>query len=229
MPSSLTIALIEDHESLRAVTASFLRKQGYRVFELETAEDMDDVVGGETIDLYLIDLNLPGEDGLLFAKRIRKVQPRAGIIMLTARGNPTHISDGYRSGADIYLVKPVVPDMLLAAIESVERRIPNSHERQQKIILSMAFLSLSGPEGTAGLNSSEAALLAGFARSTNHRLDLSQVSKLLGQRKDEVNQASIEVRITRLRKKIIAVSGNRGSIRNLRHIGYQLCIQLEIV
>ena len=106
MSPPLSIALIEDHERLRVATAQLLRAQGHHVYELECAEDMDTVVGGDLVHLYLIDLNLPGEDGLHLAQRLRQTHPQAGLIMLTARGGAGHMSAGYQSGA---CPRPEVP------------------------------------------------------------------------------------------------------------------------
>lgn len=99
MSPPLSIALVEDHERLRRGTARFLRAQGYHVFELECAEDMDEVVGGAVVHLYLIDLNLPGEDGLRFAQRLRDTHPHVGILLLTVRGGADHVAAGYHGGA----------------------------------------------------------------------------------------------------------------------------------
>lgn len=228
MSTPLSIALIEDHETLRVMTAEYLRMQGHFVFEMESAEDMEEVVGGETIHLFILDLNLPGEDGLAFAGRLRETQPDVGIIMLTARGSAEHIADGYRGGADVYLVKPVNPNMLLASIESVTRRLPIQQRSLTAFRLDVVSLCLEGPKGKVNLNQAEAAVLVGLVRSPHRRLDHFKISELMGQTEGNFRQQSIEVRITRLRKKIFSVGGNMGCIKNQRLVGYQLCIALEV-
>lgn len=124
MPPPQGITLIEDRERLRVATAQLLRAQGHHAYELECAEDKDTLVGGDLVHLYLIDLNLPGEDGLHLAQR--QIHPQAGLIMLSARGGAGHMSAGYQSGADVYLVKPVSPTVLLAAIAAVRWRLPQA-------------------------------------------------------------------------------------------------------
>ena len=92
------IALIEDHERLRVATAQLLRTQGHQAYELEFAGDKDALVGGDLVHLYLMDLNLPSEDGLHLAQRVRQTHPQARLIMPTARGGAGHMSAGFQSG-----------------------------------------------------------------------------------------------------------------------------------
>lgn len=229
MPSALNIALVEDHEKVRNLTARFLRGLGHHVLELECAEDMEEVVGGTPIHLFIVDLNLPGEDGLSFAGRLRSIQPQVGIIMMTARGSSDHMARGYRQGADIYLVKPISPEVLSAAIDSVQRRLSNmSTDSMALFHLDTTALLLQGPLGKVSLNPAEAALLVGLLRSPTRMLDVYQISALMGQKEETFNQASLVVRIVRLRKKLIGIGAERDCIKPQRMAGYQLCIPLEI-
>ena len=224
MSASLNIALVEDHEKIRVSTAAFLRKQGHHVYELECAEDMESVVGGNQIDLFILDLNLPGEDGLDFAARLRIIQPQVGIIMMSARGHSDHIAKGYQGGADVYLVKPVTAEILLGAIESVRRRLSIHAQNQIEVFrLDLGSLTLTGPSGKVLLNQSEAATLAGLIRAPKRILDIYQVSRLMGQTEEGFNQSSIVVRIVRLRKKLMSVGADHGCIKTHRMSGYQLC------
>jgi len=229
MSPPLSIALIEDHERLRVATAQLLRAQGHHVYELECAEDMDTVVGGDLVHLYLIDLNLPGEDGLHLAQRLRQTHPKAGLIMLTARGGAEHMSAGYQSGADVYLVKPVSPTVLLAAIAAVRRRLPGLAPATSGYRLDRSSLRLQGPVDTVELNTAEAAVLAGLMRSPHRSLDNFQISTLMGQAEDQYNKASIEIRLVRLRKKLITVGADPGCLQAQRGVGYQLCIAIDLI
>lgn len=229
MSPALNIALIEDHERLRLATAQFLRAQGHHVFELECAEDVDTVIGGAWVDLYLIDLNLPGEDGLAFAQRLRGIHPQAGIILLTARSGAEHVSAGYLGGADVYLVKPVSASVLLAAITSVRRRLPEQLPASDRCTLNVAALRLQGPAGAVAVNAAEAAVLAGLMRAPQRRLDIFQVAVLMGQTEDQFNKASIEIRLVRLRKKLVAVGVEPGCLQAQRGIGYQLCTPIDLI
>jgi len=110
MSSNLSIAVVEDHDFLRVSTVNLLRERGYRAEGYFCAEDL--VEDNITIqpDLYIIDLNLPGEDGLSLAKRIRATRAEVGSVMVTARAHIQDKFQGYASGADIYLPKPLDPD-----------------------------------------------------------------------------------------------------------------------
>ena len=87
MASKLNITVVEDHDALRAVTIEALRQQGHHVQGIACAEALDDEAATSPSDLFIIDLNLPGEDGLSLSRRIRRGNPRAGIIMATGRVN----------------------------------------------------------------------------------------------------------------------------------------------
>ena len=106
---SLNIVLVEDHDLLRTVTQSVLTQAGHNVLALSCAEEVDEALSGMSPDLYILDLNLPGEDGISLARRIRHSHPRVGIIMTTVRSEIADRLDGYESGADIYLPKPTDP------------------------------------------------------------------------------------------------------------------------
>lgn len=125
MTAPLNIVVIEDNDSLRKATVAMLTREGHHVNGLISAEDVGDKVFQEKIDIFLIDLNLPGEDGISLSKRIRSSMPLAGIIMVTARNRLDERLTGYESGADIYLTKPVAPEEMLATISSLGRRIKN--------------------------------------------------------------------------------------------------------
>ena len=229
MSPALSIALVEDHDRLREATAGLLRRNGHHVFELEAAEDLEGVVGGALVHLFILDLNLPSEDGLAFARRLREIQPHVGIIMVTARGSSQHIAKGYQEGADVYLVKPVNPEILLGAIASIQRRLTEIPERGTGLLqLDLSLLRLTGPSGEIGLTPAEAAVLAGLIRSPLRTLDIYQLSQLMGQSPEGFKKASLEVRIVRLRKKLVEAGAEPGCIKPQRLLGYQLCVPIEI-
>lgn len=228
MDSSLNIVLVEDHAALRKVAAQMLRQEGYRVTELSCAEDLDDEVGGQRVDIFILDLNLPGESGISLARRLRSVQPGVGIIMMTARDQPKDMEEGLVTGADQYLVKPVSVPVLLAAIGALARRLQAETQVNSCLHLEQSRLFLHGPAGEVHLSATEAALLIGLARAPGQRLALFQVGELMGQGEDEFNKASIEVRMARLRKKLIGVGAENDCLKALRNEGYQLCALVHL-
>ena len=228
MDTPLNIILVEDHAALRKVTAGVLRQEGHRVIELACAEDLEDRADAPTADLFIVDLNLPGEDGLSLARRLRAVHPRMGIIMLTGRDQPEDMTAGYRDGADQYLVKPVDPQTLLAAIEALARRIKPELNQRKNLTADSLGLRLRGPRGETRLSRTEVTLLTALARAPGQRLALFQVSECLGQDEDDYNKRSLEVRMARLRRKLVDVGGPDDCLKAIRNEGYQLCVPVVI-
>ena len=232
MDTGLNIVLVEDHGGLRKVTAAMLRQEGHCVTALGCAEDLEDLAGATAADLFIIDLNLPGEDGLSLAQRLRAVHPRLGIILLTGRDQPGDMTAGYRMGADLYLVKPLEPHTLLAAIEALVRRI--KPETSQSANLTGAIwvdaqeMHLNGPDGAIRLAPVEVKLLTGLARAPGQRLAVFQIAELMGQDEEGFSKRSLEVRMTRLRKKLIDAGGPADCLTAVRNEGYQLCMSIQI-
>ena len=135
MLSSLKIAIVEDHEDLRELFVDFLREQSHDVAGFCSADDLDDHLACQDVDLLILDLNLPGEDGFSIARRLRSVHLGLHIIMVTARTAVEERIKGYASGADLYLSKPVSPAELAAAVGSVARRVCDAAKQNTKLML----------------------------------------------------------------------------------------------
>lgn len=117
----IRIALVEDDALLRKEIFHHLKETGFQVFELSNGQALDDLLMTEKIDIFILDLMLPGENGLSIAKRMRSQFAQAGIVIITARGSVADRALGYDSGADIYLNKPVSPDELTICLQSLIR------------------------------------------------------------------------------------------------------------
>jgi DNA-binding response OmpR family regulator len=228
MSAPLNIALIEDHDSLRTTTEIVLIQQGYRVFAMACAEDLDEMIGGEPVDIFIVDLNLPGEDGLSLSLRLREAQPNAGIIMVTARGSSEDIEQGFDSGADIYLVKPVTPAALIASLKSFSRRMTLTDSNESGLKLNTKTHILRGPVGDVRISPVEQAILISLARAPGNQLETFQLLALAGQTEEDFNKASLEIRITRIRKKLITIGASTRCIQSIRTVGYQLCIPIHV-
>ncbi len=228
MSARLNIIVVEDHDDLRDSLVELLQDKGHHTIGLSCAEDMDDKVGKVSIDLLIVDLNLPGEDGYSLTRRFRAAQPKAGIIMVTARHKLADKVQGYDSGADIYLPKPVDPEELLAAVNAVARKLPSQQghtadEAQAALTLHALGMKLEGPLGVEKLNDNEVVIVSALARAPGQRLEAWQLLQTLGQSMDDSSKSSLEVRIVRLRKKMVQVGAEKGCISNVRNVGYQLC------
>lgn len=223
----MKIALVEDSDDLRDLLAREISRAGYHVLPAECADDLDELAAHTSFDLLILDLNLPGEDGLSIAQRYKRANPDLYIIMLTARGCEVDKINGYDSGADVYLTKPISSAELMAAIGSVSRRFKIS-DNETEIGLNVRTMSLTGTK-TVELNRQEVVMLKALSESTNGNLPYYRLLELCGE--DEVNEqakAALEVRVVRLRKKFIEAGVTDKSIRAIRGEGYQLLQRIKI-
>lgn len=229
MDTLLNIIVVEDHDALREVTVTALRGEGHHVIGVGCAEALAEMTNATQIDLMVIDLNLPGEDGLSLTRRIRANQPGIGIIMVTARGQLAEKMEGYESGADIYLTKPTSVEEINAAIQALSRRLKPAAQAISALKFDPRNLCLSGEENEVRLTAHEAALLSAFIRAPGHRLEYWQLIELLGKAETNYSKASLEVQIVRLRKKLVQAGGDEQPIKAIRQLGYQLCVQVGIL
>lgn len=225
----IKLLVVEDHLALLEVTVETLAAQGYDVIGISSAEAMDEVPAGFVADIAVVDLNLPGEDGLSLAKRLRQAKPRIGIIMVTARHTLAHKLAGYEHGADIYLTKPTAPEELCATVQALAQRLyPSLVEQPVVFALDMASKLLCTPQGDVALRSAEATLLYALALAPDNTLAHWQALERLDKPVDELGKAQLEVLVSRLRKKLLDHGAPALPIRALRGIGYQLCVPLLV-
>jgi DNA-binding response OmpR family regulator len=230
MVAKLNIVVVEDNDDLRNLTCQVLSNEGYQTIGLACAEDLEDLAGGKHVDIFLIDINLPGESGISLSKRIRKAQPFVGIIIISARTDLDDKVIGYDSGADLYITKPVVFAELTAAIRSFARKheaikldkVNDSHS------LSLDKLDVTGSAGIVKLTATEAMLLTALARAPAGKLETWQIAEMLEIQVDETMKASIAMRIVRLRKKLADAGAKGLVIEAIRNMGYQLLVHIEV-
>ena len=191
-------------------------------------EELEDHPGIGQIDAFLIDVNLPGEDGFSLAKRIRHVYPLTGIIMLTARSTQDDKMQGYDCGADLYLTKPVSLPELFAALRSFARRHLATYKQIHDGLLTLNKLELMGHLGSVKLTSQESLLLSAMVRAPGGKLETWQLAELLQLEMDEAFKASLAVRMVRLRKKLIDAGAQSTVIESIRNVGYQINTYIEI-
>jgi DNA-binding response OmpR family regulator len=227
---ALKILVVEDNDNLREATLAFLQAQGHYVRGVPSAEEITDVAGGFFPDIYVIDLNLPEEDGLSLTKRLRKLHPTVGIVITTARAQIGEKVLGYESGADLYLTKPIHPKELIAGITSLSHRLKIDHaSTNSSLELNLTSSVLRGPLKTMDLTPAEASLLSELARAPGQTLERWQLLEIFGKQDAETSKSSIEMRISRLRKKLESTGVPSPQIKSLHKVGYALCCQLVIV
>lgn len=227
--SSLKILVVEDNDGLRKATLAFLQDHGHYVRGVAMAEEINDVGAGFVPDVFVIDLNLPDEDGLSLTRRLRASHPFVGIIITTAR---TKIGDklmGYDSGADLYLTKPVDPRELIACVASLGKRRNSLFSQRDALAIDIQRMQLTGPLGTVKLAGNDTRILDALTRAPGHSLERWQIVEIISSGKEEiVSAASLEMRMTRLRKKLAAVGAPDPSIKALHKMGYTLCCTLTV-
>lgn len=223
----LHIVVIEDHDALREATVEFLRRHGHHVTGLVDAESVAEGLREAKPDLYVIDLNLPGEDGLSLARRLRAGAPDALIILATARDQLHDRIKGYESGADLYLTKPFHREELLAAIESMARRLQKS-ESEVDLELDTQRLTIKGPAASVGISKAESTLLAALLRSPGQSLERWQIVELLTGDSNALSTAGLEMRMGRLRRKIAKSGAGTDALKSIYGRGYVLSARVKL-
>ncbi|MEI8118852.1 MAG: two-component system response regulator OmpR [Methylophilaceae bacterium] len=206
------ILVVDDDVRLRELLQRYLTEQGFNVKVVADSKEMDEALATETIDLMVLDLMLPGEDGLSICRRIRGSGTLLPIVMLTARGDDVDRIIGLEMGADDYLPKPFNPRELLARINAVLRR----HERLQpsaptiisdnitigEFVFNTSTRSLSRGNASIPITSGEFALLKVFVDHPRQPLSRDRLMQLARGRELDVFDRSIDVQVSRLRKLI---------------------------
>lgn len=225
---SLKIIVVEDYDDYRAALCAALIQDGHDVMGVANAEDVDDEPIGYVSDLYIVDINLPGEDGMGLARRIRNSQPDVGIVIISARNTLSDRIDGYQSGANIYLTKPFSLEELRAVVFGFSNRLTNSETALPgTLYLNSGRMIMAGPVGKARLTQTEVVLLAAFSRVSQQTLERWQVASHLGGG-EHISRENLEVKIGRLRKKLITCGADAPAIQSLRGLGYKLCIPIRV-
>lgn len=232
MDTVLNIIVVEDHDALREMTVAALCDQGHAAIGVDSAEALPDWLGSPP-EVMVIDLNLPGEDGISLTQRIRATQPGIGIILLTARSQTAQKTLGYQSGADIYLTKPTSVEELGAALQAVARRLKPAVAMAARphvaLTLDRQRLALTGPAATVHLSAMEAHVLSALAAAPGRRLENWQLVKLLSKTEAGYTKARLEVLIFRLRKKLSQAGADAHAIKVIRQVGYQLGVAMRVV
>lgn len=219
------IALVEDNESLRTELMFHLTCAGHTVTGLADGAALDLHLASQPCRLVVLDLGLPGEDGLSICERLRRDRPELGIVMLTARGMAHDRLAGLQGGADAYLIKPAPAEELLAVITNLLRRLdaavstpaaPAWRFNQRK-------LTLTAPNGEIlTLTHAEGLLLQTLQRNAPAPASRRQLVEALGGNYLDFAEHRLEVAISRLRRKLAQASPESEAIRAARGVGYLL-------
>jgi two-component system phosphate regulon response regulator OmpR len=205
------ILVVDDDLRLRDLLNRYLFEQGFSVYVAQDAAAMDKLLGRERFDLIVLDLMMPGEDGLSVCRRLRGAKDTIPIIMLTAKGDDVDRIVGLEMGADDYLPKPFNPRELVARIRAVLRRrtaplppgAPAVEEGQMsfgQVTIDLATRALTRAGSTIALTTGEFALLKVLLTHPRVPLSRDKLMELARGREYEVFDRAIDVQISRLRK-----------------------------
>lgn len=224
------ILVVDDDARLPVLLKRFLEEQGYRVRSAANTEQMDRLLEREHFHLVVLDLMLPGEDGLTACQRLREAGNQIPVIMLTAKGDECSRIQGLEGGADDYLAKPFNPRELLARIRAVLRRrkplVPGAPSSEQTLVnfgdyqLSLATRELTKNGQTQMLSSGEFAVLKTLVEHPREPLSRDKLMALARGREWDALERSIDVQISRLRRLIEPDPAKPRYIQTVWGVGY---------
>ena len=231
------ILIVDDDAEIRSLLGDYLQKNGYRTTAVAEGKSMLATLGKGRVDLIVLDLMLPGEDGLVLCRNLR-ARSDIPVIMLTARGDDMDRILGLEMGADDYLPKPFNPRELLARIKSILRRakaIPGNSETGNAARIHFAGWELDtvsrqlvSPQGVVvPLSGSEFRLLQIFLNHPNRVLNRDQLMDMMRGRETDPFERSIDVQVSRLRHRLADDAKEPTIIKTVRGEGYILATKVE--
>lgn len=229
MSDRIHIAVVDDERDIRETVAEYLEINGYRVSKADGGTALRRLVEQSDLDLVILDITMPGEDGLSLARHLRD-KSGAGVIMLTARDAVVERVVGIEMGADDYVTKPFDLRELLARVKAVLRRVRRTAnpavDAGQRVTFGSHVLDLDahklfdGGGGEVAITAMEFDLLRTFAERPNRVLSREQLLDLAHNRDSDPFDRSIDIRIARLRRKIEPDPKTPTVIKTVRGAGY---------
>jgi DNA-binding response OmpR family regulator len=224
-----TILIVDDEPDVREVLEEYFAAHGYAAIGAESASAAKAIVAKEAIDLALVDINMPGEDGLSLARHLRERYANVAIVMLTSASAVVDRIVGLEMGADDYVPKPFDPRELAARVKSVLRRTSSAGRANigaERVRIGRCVLDL-GAHRLTDENGSEVAmsplefdLLKALAEHPNRPLSRERILNLNRQRDWDPFDRSVDLRVMRIRKKIEPDPLHPRFIRTVRNEGY---------
>jgi two-component system OmpR family response regulator len=230
------ILIVDDDREIRTLLADYLQTNGYRCFMAAEGRAMWQTLKDNTIDLVVLDLNLPGDDGLTLCRNLR-ANSSTPVIMLTARNEPLDRILGLEMGADDYLPKPFEPRELLARIRSVLRRSAGQTQAMNDKIQFLRFAGwtldliarhlIDPNEMVVVLSGAEFRMLKIFLEHPNRVLNRDQLLNMTQGRDADPFDRSIDIQISRIRQKLGEDARSPQIIKTVRNGGYVLAVNVE--
>jgi len=229
MSPKATILVVDDEPDVREVIEEYFVAHGYAALGADSAAAARALAAQHPIDLALLDIHMPGEDGLSLARHLRERYARIAIVMLTSAATVVDRIVGLEMGADDYVPKPFDPRELLARVKSVLRRtaaasrgdIGNAKVRIGQCVLDLAAHRLIDPKGSdVAMSPLEFDLLKALTAHPNRPLSRESILNSSPQRNLDPYERSVNLRIMRLRRKIEPDPDHPQFIKTLRNAGY---------
>lgn len=223
------VLVVDDDPGIRDVVSDFLQKHGYSVETAGDSREMEKALARQPADLVVLDVMLPGEDGLAICRRLARPDGPA-IIMLSAMGEDTDRIVGLELGADDYVPKPCNPRELLARVRAVLRRRREPRHGEERLDAACEFAGwrldlvrheLRSPHSVVvNLSSGEFSLLRAFVERPQRVLTRDQLLEFARGPQSDAFDRAIDVQISRLRRKLEDGGGGQELIRTVRNEGY---------
>ena len=225
------VLVVDDDARIRDLLRRYLAQEGFEVFQAEDGKALNRILLRETVDLIVLDLMMPGEDGLSICRRLRAANDRTPIIMLTANGEDVDRIVGLEVGADDYLSKPFNPRELLARIHAVLRRrptleAPGAPSSDSELVqfgpfaFDLSARTLRKDNNELPLTTGEFAMLKALVRHPRQPLSREKLALLARGREFEPFDRSLDVQVSRLRKLIELDAAAPRYIQTVWGVGY---------
>jgi len=223
------LLIVDDDERIRTLLQKFLMRHGFLVTAARDAAHARRILSGLDFDLIVLDVMMPGEDGLSLTRSLRETRTTP-ILLLTAKGETGNRIDGLEAGADDYLPKPFEPKELLLRINAILRRMPEAdpQENAPKVLTlgpiryDMERGEMWQGEELVRLTATEIQLMKIFSGKPGVALSRSQLVEELGRDRGQAQERAVDVQITRLRRKIEENPKQPRYLQTVRGAGYML-------
>lgn len=224
------LLIVDDDERIRGLLQKFLIRSGFLVSSARDAAHADRILSGLDFDMVVLDVMMPGEDGVSYCRRLRERRDDLPILLLTAKGETQDRIVGLEAGADDYLAKPFEPKELLLRINSILRRVPASENADiLPKVLSLGALRYDIEKGTmwngdtpVRLTATEAQLMRIFSAKPGEALSRARLVEDLGRDGGQAQERAVDVQITRLRRKLEVDPKQPRYLQTVRGAGYML-------
>ena len=231
------ILIVDDHKDIREPLAQYLKKNGFRASQAANGLKMDQIINGSAIDLIILDVMMPGENGLEICRRVRETRD-IPVILLTAMAEDTDKIVGLEIGADDYVTKPFNPRELIARIRGVLRRmnsLPKTFADLESgyiafgdwvLNVDQQCLKKQGAADEVALSTADFKLLTTFLKHGKMVLSRDQLLEMVSNRSADIFDRTIDNQVSRLRKKIEIDPKNPVIIKTVWGGGYMLSVDV---